>query len=258
MFALKKIVGLLLQPGVIVLVLLSYGFLQLTLAREGRKRGLGFLALGLIGFYLFTTQPLPNYLVQRLENRYQPITSITEFTDIQYIVVLAGGVRYNLDVPATSQLDEASALRVAEGIRLFHLLSGRPTLIMTGGKLPYVNKSSGELMVAFAQSLGVPADKLVAETQAIDTHSNATGVQTLVKDTPFLLVTSATHLPRAMRIFQLLGMRPIPAPADLRGGRDYSYKDYFPSGDCLTTMEAAWHEYLGLAYLSLWPRRAGK
>jgi uncharacterized SAM-binding protein YcdF (DUF218 family) len=31
---------------------------------------------------------------------------------------------------------------------------------------------------------------------------------------PFLLVTSASHLPRAMRFFQHQGLKPIPAPAN--------------------------------------------
>ena len=246
------------EPGVLVLFVLGYGLLKLSLAREGRKRGWGYLALGIVCFYLFTTKPFPNYLIRPLENEYQPIAGPQELTEVQYIVILSGGARFNSQVPATSQLDESSALRVAEGIRLFHLLSGQPTLIMSGGKLASMKVSNGEKMVAFAQSQGVPAEKLVAETDSIDTYSNAAGVKPLVKDAPFLLVTSAYHLPRALRIFQLLEMRPIPAPADFRNVTDFFYHDYIPSGSALTITQAAIHEYLGLAYLTIWPSRAGQ
>ncbi len=83
---------------------------------------------------------------------------------------------------------------------------------MSGGDKPV----GGEVMVAFARSLGIPADKLLAETRSLDTYGNARGVKPIVKDAPFVLVTSASHLPRAMIIFQTLGMRPIPAPANIR------------------------------------------
>jgi uncharacterized SAM-binding protein YcdF (DUF218 family) len=146
-------------------------------------------------------------------------------------------------------------LRVVEGIRLFHLLSGGPALIMTGCG---PDKDMGSRMAAFAASLGVPAEKLIPENHAKDTYGNATEVQPIVKDQPFLLVTSAVHLPRAMLIFQKLGMKPIPAPGDFRYSTRYILYDFFPTGDNLTNMEAAVHEYIGLAYLHLFPGRAGQ
>jgi uncharacterized SAM-binding protein YcdF (DUF218 family) len=255
MLSIKKIIGIITDPGTIVLLLLGYGFLRLLFTRGSRKRGLGWIGLGLICFYLFTTAPLPNYLLKTLESRYEPVTAPQKFSDIRYIVVLSGGMRFNNAVPPTSRLDESSALRVAEGIRLFRLLSGSPTLIMTGSG-PW--KDMANRMAAFAESLGVPADKLIQENHAKDTYGNAMEVQPLVKNQPFLLVTSALHLPRAMGIFQELGMKPIPAPGDFRYSTHYLLYDFFPSGYSLTNMEAVIHEYLGLAYLHLFPSRAGQ
>ena len=116
----------------------------------------------------------------------------------------------------------------------------------------------GRRMVAFAESLGVPPDKLIPENHAKDTYGNAVGVRPFVKDQPFLLVTSAVHLPRSMGIFQKLGMKPIPAPGDFRYSRYYFLSDFFTSGNNLTNMEAVIHEYLGLTYLRLFPGRAGE
>jgi len=255
MFAIKKIVGIITDPGTIVLLLLGYGFLRLLFTRGARKRGLGWIGLGLLCFYLFSTPSLPNYLLKTLESRYEPVTAPQKYADVRYIVILSGGTRLNDAVPPTSQLDGFSALRVVEGIRLLHLLSGSPALIMAGGG-PY--KDSGGRMAAFAASLGVPADKLIPANQALDTYGNAAEVQPIVKNQPFLLVTSAVHLPRSMLIFQKLGLKPIPAPGDFRYTTRYSLYDFFPSGYYLTNMEAAVHEYLGLAYLRLFPGRAGQ
>ncbi len=107
-------------------------------------------------------------------------------------------------------------------------------------------------------SLGVPADKLIPENQAGDTYGNAMGVRPLVKNQPFLLVTSASHLPRALAIFQKLGLKPIPAPGDFRYTDYVSIGNYIPSGSNLLNLELAMHEYLGLAYLALFPSRAGE
>lgn len=255
MFLIKKIIGLLTKPGTIVLLLLGYGFFHLALSRGSKKKGLWALGLGMVCFYLFTTAPLPNYLVHTLESRYQPITSPQNLADIQYIVVLSEGLRLNDEVPITSRLAETTVMRVVEGVRLFHLLSGYPVIIMTGGG---PRNDMGERMKLLARALGVPSEKLVAETQSRDTYGNATGVRAFVKEAPFLLVTSASHLPRAMAIFQKLGMKPIAAPADFHVSKEFMFADYFPSGEYLTTMEALVHEYLGLAYLTLWPGRAGK
>jgi uncharacterized SAM-binding protein YcdF (DUF218 family) len=255
MYAIKKFIGIVTDPSTIVLLLLGYGFVRLLMGRGSRKRGLGWMGLGLLCFYLFTTAFLPNYLLKTLESRYEPVTAPQKFPEVHYIVVLSGGMRLNNAVPATSQLDESSALRVVEGIRLFHLMSGTPTLIMTGAG-PW--DDMGSRMVAFAESLGVPSDKLIPENRAMDTYGNAVGVRPFVKNQPFLLVTSAIHMSRSMGIFQKLGMNPIPAPGDFRYSSYYFLSDFFPSGNNLTNVEAVIHEYLGLAYLRLFPGRAGE
>ena len=255
MFAIKKIIGMLTDPGVIVLLLLGGGFLRLVFNRGPKKKGVVWIGLGVLCFYLFTTAPLPNYLLRRLESGQKPVTAAENLAGIRYVVVLSGGLRPNEGVPPTSQLEESSAMRVAEGVRLFHLLPDPPTLIMTGNG-PFGDL--GDRMAALAQSLGVPPDKLLAENQARDTYGNAVGVRDLVKNQPFLLVTSAVHMPRSLGIFQKLGMKPVPAPGDFRFIKFYSVADYVPAGRNLVTMEIVIHEYLGLAYLNLFPSRAGK
>ncbi|MFZ2089920.1 MAG: ElyC/SanA/YdcF family protein, partial [Desulfobaccales bacterium] len=238
----------------LVFLLLGWGFLRLMFYRGGKK-GLGWIGLGLGCFYLFATAPLPNFLLKHLESHYRPLASGAELPAASYIVILSGGLRPNESAPATSQLDESSSLRMVEGIRLFHAMSGSPTLIMTGSGLW---GDFGDRMKAFAQSLGVPAEKLIPENQARDTYGNAFQVRSLVKKEPFLLVTSAAHMPRAMRIFQNLGMNPVAAPGDFRFEQHYLIADYFPSGSHLTLMEMVIHEYLGLAYLYFFPARAGR
>ncbi len=254
MFLFKKIIGFLSAPGTVILVLLLFGLWRLLRAGKSGRSGIQWVGLATVCFYLFTTAPLATALLGPLEHRYAPLTTSTGLPEIRVIVILSGGERNVGHVLPTSLLDDATALRVAEGIRLYYLFSGQPTLIMSGGG----DKRIGAQMAALAQSLGIPADKLLAETNSLDTHGNAREVKTLVHNAPFLLVTSAAHLPRAMAIFQLLGMQPIPAPADFRSRETYRFTDFLPAGGPLSELDAAIHEYLGLAYLKLFPGRAGK
>ena len=254
MFFVKKIFGLLLFPGVIILVILGSGLLKLTLANKPKKSGWALIFLGILCFYFFTTAFLPQALLYPLESKYKPLERVQDIGKIDYIVVLSGEVRDNPQDPPTSQLGASTAFRVVEGIRLFHLLSNQPTLIMSGGDKPV----GGEVMAAFAQSLGIPADKLLAETRSLDTYGNARGVKPIVKDAPFVLVTSASHLPRAMIIFQTLGMRPIPAPADIRIHTKNTSSRIFTDRRIFRRNARSLHEYLGLAYLKLFPSRAGR
>jgi uncharacterized SAM-binding protein YcdF (DUF218 family) len=254
MFILKKIIGIFVCPEVIILILLSLGLLRMILAKNSKRSEWFLFSLATISFYLFTTAPLPNALSSLLENQYSPIQEVKDLGKIDYIVILSGDRVDNLKVPPTSRVGAVTAARVVEGIRLFHLFSNQPTLIMSGGGTP----SGGDMMVAFARSLDVPSEKLVAETNSLDTYGNAKEVKIIIKDAPFLLVTSANHLPRAMTIFNALCMRPIPAPADFRMLEKFSWSDFFPQTLYLGQMRGVVHEYLGLGYLKFFPKRAGK
>lgn len=250
-FVIKKIIDMLLAPGTIILLILTLGVIRLWGSQA--RRGLAWLLTALVCFYAGTTILLPTVLLRPLESQYPPM--LQPPPDIPYIVVLSAGYRRLPEIPVTSQLDEATALRVAEGIRLFQVLGRRPVLVMSGGSSA---EPVGDMMKALAVALGVPGEKVLAESRSPDTHGNAREVKQIVHQAPFLLVTSASHMPRAMAIFISLGMHPIPAPADFRAPQSYRLRDFLPGGINMLNVEAALHEYLGLAYLKLFPGRAGR
>jgi uncharacterized SAM-binding protein YcdF (DUF218 family) len=254
MFLLKKLIGFLLAPGTIILFLLGYGLLRLVLSGKSKLTGCSWIFLGTLCFYVFSTAHLPHLLLFHLESQYKPVGQLQNPTEIQYIVVLSGRIRCNINVPPTSQLGESTALQVVEGVRLYHLLSAQPMLIMSGGG----ELQDGTRMAAFARCLGMPGEKLIAETKSLDTSGNAREVKAIIQEAPFLLVTSASHLPRAMKIFQFLGMKPIPAPADFRYCEKVTFTDFIPAANYLDDMHASVHEYLGLGYLKLFPGRVGR
>ena len=96
----------------------------------------------------------------------------------------------------------------------------------------------------------MPADRLVFEEQSRNTHQNAVLTRALVQPKPgetWLLVTSASHMPRAMGVFRRAGWGDIiPWPVNYRTGRSAAAMYDAPFPDRLGQVEWAVREYIGL------------
>ncbi len=78
---------------------------------------------------------------------------------------------------------------------------------------------SGERPVVSGRESGVrewdvKSEDIVLETKATDTKDHPIYVKKIVGKDRFILVTSASHMPRAMALFRKHGMEPIAAPTD--------------------------------------------
>jgi uncharacterized SAM-binding protein YcdF (DUF218 family) len=86
----------------------------------------------------------------------------------------------------------------------------------------------------------------------VDTAQEAYAVRdVLAPGERFLLVTSASHMPRSVRHFQRAGLEPIPAPTRFKtGNRSGSMLAFWlPSAQHLRKTERALYEYMGLVAL---------
>jgi uncharacterized SAM-binding protein YcdF (DUF218 family) len=159
------------------------------------------------------------------------------------LVVLAAGIRtYEPDVPPRERMDGPSTQRTLTAARIYQQ-HGFGLVVATGSPqaLPYCMK---DLLVA----MGVPADRVAVETQSINTRENAAfsaeilrarGIETVV------VVTSATHLRRAVKAFARVGIQAIPAAADSRGMGRLGLEMLIPSSSGIVSTHVALHEILG-------------
>jgi uncharacterized SAM-binding protein YcdF (DUF218 family) len=69
-------------------------------------------------------------------------------------------------------------------------------------------------MKRWAVRLGVPESATMIETEARNTYENAAGAKRLLGPASILLVSSASHLPRAVPVFTKQGFHVTPAPCD--------------------------------------------
>ena len=244
-FLLKKIVGTLFMPLPLALLLSVAGGVLLIFRR--RRAGGVLVGLALLGVFLASWAPVADGLLGPLESRYPPVLDATRYPRAVAVVVLGSGYNPVPGLPVTSQLSGTGLVRLDEGIILYRQLPGAH-LVVSGGSV-YGSGTIAHGYARAARALGVPASDLVKLDTPRDTAEEARAVRTLLgPGRPFLLVTSASHMPRAMRLFRLQGLKPIPAPTryeSLRENRN-RFNYLVPSALQLRKTERALHEYMGL------------
>lgn len=250
-FTVKKIISALLLPLPIAMLLLFIGLLFFWFSRRRGAANL-FLTAGFAVLLIFGSSLLPSALLNSLEDTYPPIT--TNPPNIHQIVVLGGGVRTDTNAPPNTQLSSASLSRLIEGIRLYQLYKKQNTaekLILSGGRV-FGKPAEAGVMQNIAVILGVNPADIVLEAGSRDTHEEALYLKNQLGQQPFLLVTSAYHMPRAIALFKKLGLNPIAAPTQyFRDNGAQTFKRYFPNSNYLIMSDIAIHEYLGQLWAKL-------
>jgi len=100
--------------------------------------------------------------------------------------------------------------------------------------------------------LMIPHVEVAAEAQSGSTAEHPENVRPLFIKERFILVTSAVHMPRAIRAFKRARLDPIPYPVDfLVIGGDYGWMDLIPSVENLWKMNVALREYMALVFYTL-------
>lgn len=203
--------------------------------------------------YLGAISPVGDALLGPLERQYSPLRDDQTLPFVGYVVVLGSSYAPRTGIPVTGALDEDGLARVVEGVRLVRA-RGIAKLVVSGGAVTGETPSAlGYAMLA--RSLGVDAASLVVLDDSLDTTDEARAIATVVGAARFILVTSAYHMPRAVRLMRRAGLHPIPAPTAQRVAEASGFRPgrWLPSSRGLRKSEHALHEYLGLVALALSP-----
>jgi uncharacterized SAM-binding protein YcdF (DUF218 family) len=214
MFYLSRAVVELLAPFSFSLILLILAFFLLVFRKV--RLGALFLASALFLQIFFGYGFLVQQRVVDMEAMYPAVTEAgpQEFKGKQfnYIVVLGSAHVSDNRLAAVGQLGVSSLYRLIEGVRLLQLQPDAK-LVVTGG-VGYDPVANALVVGRAAESIGVPRERIIVEDRPRDTRQEAEMLFPLLGKEEFILVTSAMHMPRAMKIFQDHGMRPIAAPTD--------------------------------------------
>jgi uncharacterized SAM-binding protein YcdF (DUF218 family) len=260
MFLFKKIFSRFLFPIPLCLEVLLAGLLLLWFTRK-QKTGKTVVTLAAVLLFLLGSHFFSSLLLTPLESRYPPpfITpgapAAVGLTEVKFIVVLGNGFRPDASRPVETQLDDGSIARLVEGVRVSKRLHCCK-LLLSGGPGPDGVPSIAQAMAQLAQELGVDRQDMILEAQSRDTEDEARLVAPIVGEQPFILVTEASHMPRAMALFRKQATHPIADPVSFRTSSSLAMTpdDVLPSAEELRSSERAIYEYLGLA----WEKIRGK
>jgi len=238
--------GLLLSPVPLVLLLVAAAVLA---GRRFFRVGAALAAAAAALLLLLASGPVRDLLIAPLENRY-PSVSLEAPPAFESIVVLGGGThRQSPDQAGRSALTPESLARLVHGFALHRRTGAR--LIVSGGVVWNESGAEPEADVARRALLmmGVPENAVLREAESRTTWENARRVSAMLAPGKVIaLVTSASHMPRAMLAFRRAGIACLPAPTDYRATRGRRIAaDFIPSFDVLSESFRALREYAGLA-----------
>ncbi|OAL61361.1 hypothetical protein A6R74_16585 [Halomonas sp. ALS9] len=241
----KSLTAILLMPMSLMAVTFTIGW---SIRKLGRHRlGGSIMTLAMLLLLLAAWAPVADNLLRPFESKYAAWEQWPEVQDIEAVVVLGGGWQPDRPWSITGRFSEGSGLRLMEGLRLWHQ---RPDLLLVvsgGGKDSKMTMAHG--YAEAAEALGVPSKSIITLVSPNDTAEEAKAVQALFGEgAQVLVVTSASHMPRAMRHFEAAGLAPVAAPthylADRAEGLGLAY--WLPSARELRKTERAIYETLGL------------
>lgn len=153
-------------------------------------------------------------LVKSLE--WQNIPSL-EIPQADAMVVLGGATKSKIWPRTVVDLSETGD-RVIYAAQLY-LRKKAPVIILSGGRIDWRGSGASESsdMADILTSLGIPKSAIIEEPNSLNTYQNAVNVKKILTEKGIkkvLLITSAMHTPRSLKIFQRQGIDVIPVPTD--------------------------------------------
>jgi uncharacterized SAM-binding protein YcdF (DUF218 family) len=241
--------SLLTDPLFWMAAILTVGFLL------GRRRPVAsrrWVGAGLVLLVLLGWRALPDRVMHALETRHAPASLAP--SAYAGVVVLGGAFeRASVQLGRSGVQVNAHAERLTEAVALARTYPELP-IIFTGG---CVDTGEGcvaeaELARRFFTHLGLAPDRVRYEARSRTTFENALLTAQLPgvdKNRPWLLLTSAWHMPRAVAAFRAQGWNVTPWPVDFRSNGYTPWTSYSLTRG-VEQWQFALHETLGL--LAYW------
>lgn len=243
-FLLSKLLAIFIEPLVWVLILL----LLALFTRSATKRKT-FLIAGLLFFYIFTNDFIADEAMRAYE--FPAIADINLKGTYDIGIVLGGMMDYDPKLKRV-QFDRGSD-RLFQALKLYK--EGRiKKILISGGSGSLLQPENLEAPVArnYLETIGVPAADVMIDSRSRNTHENALFSKPILDSAApngkFLLITSASHMPRAYRCFLKVGIHTDRFSADRYSGpRMFVFDHLFiPDKFALQEWDVLLHEWLGL------------
>jgi len=156
-----------------------------------------------LGVLVLSFTPVTGYLLK-------PLTMKEEIRPVDAIVVLGGGVNQG------RYLTSESSHRLVRGVQLYHEGKAQK-IIFSGGFSQRGGVTEGAVLAQEARRMQVPSENILIEKNSRRTHEQAVETKKITNPLRWksvILVTSYSHMKRAVLCFEQAGFKVYPAPAD--------------------------------------------
>jgi len=179
-----------------------------------------------------------------LERSYKPVIDVSAIGKIDIIVILTGYAVPLRTIAPASWVNESSAYRVLEARWLGNRFPNARFFIAG-------SRTSAAAMKELMISIGYAPEEISLGGNSVDTELSAADFSHVLTDESCALVTSAGHMPRAIRAFKLAGVDCVPVPTEFYTPFPLTWTDLFPSPEKLRLSDLAVHEYLGILWFQV-------
>ena len=197
------------------------------------------IVLGLLGFRRITAAVVASsttmmwiaampitamWLIGSLESQY-PARPVEDYPAVDAAIVLGGGIEQPSERNPYPDM-QIAADRVLHAYRI--LKAGKARVILLSGGSVFNSEaglSEADSLADILLSLGIERRRLIIENRSRNTYQNARQTAKLFREhrlTTGLLVTSSSHMPRALATFRKAGLDLEPAATDINAD---SYDD---------------------------------
>ncbi|CAG7633187.1 YdcF family protein [Paenibacillus allorhizosphaerae] len=242
-YFLKAIYSFILPPGLIIVLL---ALLSMWLFYRKKRRTAIVITAMTILMYAISTPLIGSAALQPLESRYSPPAAIDG--DV-YLLLTGGSVQ---GTPEPSGIGSPGVYTLSRIVAVAELYAKKPLpILVSGGQVYDDSGNEGQLSKRVLTALGIPAKDIVVEGESRTTQENARNSKVLLERNGYkkpILVTSAFHMPRAMKHFHEQQVEAIPYPVGYLNSRNASWspRQLLPSSSALDWLSVALKEYIGM------------
>lgn len=190
----------------------------------------GLIILALLVMFIGGNRYVANSLARSLEWKYASLSSKTE---IDLIVVLGGATEPMLAPRPITEIGGAGD-RILYAAKLYQD-SPEAKILLSGGDIDFLDQGSSspaQDMAEILKLMGVPESAMILQDQSQNTYEDALYSCEMIKAGGFqnvVLVTSALHMPRSVKLFEKQGCEVLPAPTDYAITESAWQKTWHPS-----------------------------
>lgn len=243
MIYLHKILALVFSPLFLVIVIIIIGS-----CLKSRKT----ILIGVIILIFFSLPVVSIKLVDFIENDYS-YSDVSDIKNADAIVVLGGMVH---PIKKNDKIiyefgDEVD--RIIAGINLYKEKKAS-SLILTRGKVPWsIGLSEGEVLKNFAIASGVLGEDIILTNNVQNTEQEAKEIAKILKrKNKIILITSAYHMPRAIKIFNSFDIQTFPFPVDFKNSATkMNILHFIPTAGSFYKTNFVVREVIGRIYYNL-------